>query len=467
MYDTAGGPDGFTRQARQHCFTAFLIRVRWENYMSTAKKIGRFISSMQFAIFLLLLLTAACAFGSFITQGQSYEWYAAQYSERTAGAILALQLDDVFHSWWFVAITMFLCLNLLACNLVRLPALLRRFGEVSDPARYVETEGGARLTASHTVAEDRIPEIMHRMGIRSTSEGVTRNGYSFRFGCRNSIGIWGAWVCHLGIMLTIAGFGFGQMAKQTWDVYGVPGQSRAIGETGYILTIDSFDIGLREDDSVEQYTAGITVRDAARGESQSATISVNHPADMFGMRFYQNATGWAANIRVEENGQPLQEEVVCAGDYLRVADKQDLVISLNAFYPDYVLDPANGPMTLSSQIRNPAYLYSVYYQGQMLGMNALLESEKLTIDEYTVTFGDPQNYTLIQIKKDPFTLLALIGGGIVMAGLILAFYLQQAAVWMVQKDDELWEVHGQSPKGGVLFAQQLETAIRESGKSQL
>ena len=414
---------------------------------------------MRFAIFLLLLLTAACAFGSFITQGKTYEWYAAQYSERTAGAILALQLDDVFHSWWFVTITVFLCVNLMACNLIRLPSLIRRYRQSSNPAVYVEA-GGNDGTAP-VVEESRIPEIMRRMGIRSVREGTTESGQAYRFGCKNSIGIWGAWVCHLGIMLTIAGFGFGQMAKQTWDLYGVPGQSRAIGDTGYILTIDSFDIGLREDDSVEQYTAGITVRDATRGESQSATISVNHPADLFGMRFYQNATGWAAKITVKENGEPLQEEVVCAGDYLRVADKQDLVISLNAFYPDYALDPVSGPVTLSSQIRNPAYLYSVYYQGQMLGMNALLETEELTIDEYTVTFGEPQSYTLIQVKKDPFTFLALIGGAIVMAGLILAFYMQQAAVWMIRRQDGQWEVYGRSLKGGILFAQQLERAVRQ------
>ena len=80
------------------------------------KKIGRFLSSMPFAIALLVLLAAACAFSSTVTQGQSYEYYNAQYGERTAGLILALRLDDAFHSWWFFLITGFLCLNLLFCN---------------------------------------------------------------------------------------------------------------------------------------------------------------------------------------------------------------------------------------------------------------------------------------------------------------------------------------------------------------
>jgi hypothetical protein len=102
--------------------------------------------------------------------------------------------------------------------------------------------------------------------------------------------------------------------------------------------------------------------------------------------------------------------VVCAGDFLPILDKPELVVYLNAFYPDYVLTPGVGPSTASANLNNPAWLYSVYYQGSLLGMNALMAGEELTIDEYTVTFTDPQNFTLIQIKRDRFTWLALLGG---------------------------------------------------------
>ena len=99
------------------------------------KKIWKFLGSMQFAIILLLVLILACAGGSFITQGLSYERYAELYSERTAGLILGLGLDDVFHAWWFLLITAFLCCNLLLCNLIRLPQLIRRTRLAADPAR--------------------------------------------------------------------------------------------------------------------------------------------------------------------------------------------------------------------------------------------------------------------------------------------------------------------------------------------
>ena len=54
--------------------------------MDKAKKIWKFFTSMQFAVILLGILAAACAASSFVTQGQTYAWYASRYSERKAAA---------------------------------------------------------------------------------------------------------------------------------------------------------------------------------------------------------------------------------------------------------------------------------------------------------------------------------------------------------------------------------------------
>ena len=59
---------------------------------------------MTFAVILLVLLVVACAVGSFVKQGQTFDWYAASYSETAAAWIMALRLNDTFHSWWFFCI---------------------------------------------------------------------------------------------------------------------------------------------------------------------------------------------------------------------------------------------------------------------------------------------------------------------------------------------------------------------------
>ena len=329
---------------------------------------------MQFAITLLGILAVYCMVASFVTQGKSLAWYAETYSERTAGLILALGLDDAFHSPFFVAVSAFLCLNLMLCNLVRVPSLVKRFRTAEDT--------------------------------------------------RMKFGMWGAWLCHLGVLLLILGFGLGQATKKQYTVYGVAGTTRDVGNTGCALTIDSFDVSLREDDTVEQYTAELTMRNLATGQSASGTASVNNPASLLGFKCYQNSTGWAADVHVQKDGEPLQDEVIYAGEAISVKDKPALEIWLSAFYPDYVLDPVKGPVSASSSLNKPAYLYMVYFEDQMIGMNALMADEKLTIDEYTVTFDNPRNYSLIQVKEDHFQMLALAGGLVLMLGLVLAFYVK-------------------------------------------
>ena len=422
--------------------------------MATSKKIWRALSSMRVAVLLLALLALACAGASLITQGQSYEWYAQRYSERTAALILALRLDDAFHSAWFILISAFLCLNLLLCNLLRLPALYKRFRAEGEAPAALRTQGAvcARGVAA--------PEaVFRRLRMPPPAQSRTQDGRRALFACKNRVGLWGAWVCHLGILLVILGFALGQMTQVQYVVYGVPGQTRPIGDTGYALTIDAFEVDLRDDDTVGQYRASITVA-GADAAPRSAAISVNHPASLFGMKFYQNSTGWAATVRVLKDGEPLQEAVLCAGEYLRVADLTDLVINFNAFYPDYVQVEGAMPQTASGRLNNPAYLYSVFYQEQLIGMNVLTGDDVLTIDDYTVLFSDPQSYTLIQIKEDRFTPLALLGGLITLIGLALAFYLQTSKVWAVQDDDGRWTVYGSSPRGGALFRERFDEAVR-------
>ena len=417
------------------------------------KKIGKFLSSMPFAITLLVLLAAACALCSTIPQGQTYDQYAAQYGERTAGFIIALRLDDAFHSWWFIGLSAVLCLNLLCCNLVRLPALLKRIKTFKDPNSTALS--GASAEAAGGGSPDRLFTILRMPKPKEGKDGRL-------FSARNLSGLWGAWICHLGILLLILGFVLGQATIKQYTVWALPGQTKEMGDSGLNVTVDDFQVVRTESGSVQQYTASLTVTNATDGTQEHGTASVNAPADLFGYKFFQNSIGWGADVRVLKDGKELQTVALCAGEFFPVKDKEDLVIYFQAFYPDYIQREGMMPQTESEEIRNPAYLYQVYYQGQLLGMNVLKQGEELTIDEYTVLFENPRNYTLLAVKRDSFTWLVLLGGLITLAGLVLAFWLQPRAVWAVREETG-WHVYGRCRKGGALFRDEFMKAAAESG----
>ena len=411
------------------------------------KKLWKFLGSMRFAIILLVILAAACAGGSFISQGLSLEEYTALYSERTAALIVGLGLDDVFHAWWFLALTAFLCGNLLLCNLLRLPQLVKRTKDAADPEKH-----GAPSVTLEGIEDPNA--LLAKLHMPRAAETTDAEGRPLRFPVRNRIGLWGAWVCHLGILLLILGFALGQMTKEEYTVYGVPGEVKQIGETDYYVMIRGFRVDRSSDGFAEQYTAGLTVIDNSNPEdplAEDTIASVNHPGSAFGFKFYQNSLGDAAKLTVRKDGETVQLSWVCVGEG-RVILETPLWIQLQAV----LWDEAEG------ERYNPSYAYLIYVGDELYTMNVQSEGETIPdFAPYEVGFSEAQSYTLLQIKRDRFTPLALVGGLITLLGLFLAFYLQMKKVWAVQNEDGTWTVHGSSPKGGALFAERFKEAAEQ------
>lgn len=412
------------------------------------KRIG-FLFSMKFALIILGLFVLACIAGSVIPQGEIQAVYDSAYPG-WSGLLLSTGLDDVFHSWWFIVLTLMLCVNLLGCNLLHFPAILKNMKKTACPPPK-ETDCGL-LTGD--------PDALARqMGFRAM-EPLPLDGTQCRYGLRNRLGCWGAWLTHLGILVIIAGFALGQIFTAKYTVYGVPGQTLPVGDTPYSLTIDDFQIDLREDDTVEQYTASLTLTDSKTGESWSGETCVNHPWDVQGLRLYQNSTGWAADVVVFKGEELLMTQTLCAGEAFGVKELPELQVLFRAFYPDYTQDETGMPASASGQIVNPGYLYMLYYQGELLGMNVLGASEKITVSDYSIIFTNPRSYTLIQIKRDPFTWLAGLGGGILLLALFIAFYLRPEELWLVP-EGEHFRVYGRSRKGSLLYREKLTEKIKQ------
>ncbi len=482
------------------CAAAFFHRENTlEENKNKVEKVINFLASMKFAIGVLVILAAACAAGSFITQGQTYEQYAAQYGESMAHLIALLGLQDVFHSFWFLILSAMLCLSLLMCNVLRMPKIMAANKSTFTPEAALKRNAAEGVKADVTFAgEDKANALFTKMRFGKGVEGIDEKGRKYRYADRNKMGSWGAWITHLGILVLIVGFGLGQMMTEKYVVYGVPGQEMQVEDTQLYVSIDDFAIDKNAEGTVTQYTSDLTVHNAADGTSQQIQAMVNHPGQAYGMKFYQNSTGWAGKIVVKkvvtatddankdtddggntddadkadstdktEDGtsEIIQEEVICVPGNTHITGYENLHFELVAMYPNY--NPhtdANMTMTTVDP-ENPAWLYRVSTSdGQVLGMNVLYNDYvSIDMDENTqlqITVEDPQIYTLIQVKREPFTLLALLGGLVIMLGLILSFYIQPQQMLAVENEEGQWEVYGWSRKGGVLFKGQLEEAAK-------
>ena len=430
--------------------------------MAIIKKIWKYISSMRFAILLLAVLALGCVVGSVIPQNQTVEWYSAHYSENVVALILLFFLDDAFHSWWFIAINAFLCLNLVLCNLIRLPGLIRRtkaFGSAEDILK-APSDCEARDV-------DDVQGVLKKLRMPPSREITCETGRML-LSVRNRAGLWGAWVCHLGILLLILGFALGQMLDVEYTVYGAAGQTVSVGDTGYTVDIDRFTC-----DEVEgmlgNYLAAITVHAPGDAQGKSAEISVNHPASLYGMKFYQNSVGrQAAVVTLYRDGEQIGRELAGAGDFIYIDELPNIALGFEGFERLGELPGDAGEGAPEDPV---LYAYSLYYYDPNAGgidrqesysrMNSytMLEGDVRELLGYGISFSQAQYYTLIVAKQSHFTWLALSGGLVVLLGLALAFYFQPARVWAVAQQDGRWTVYGASRKGGALFRERFEEAV--------
>ena len=415
------------------------------------KKIWKFLSSMGFAVALLILLAAACALSSLVEQGLTKEAYAARYGEGTASLIMSLQINDAYHSFWFVALSGFLCLNLILCNIIRFPSFLRRYRQEKDPGEAVHTSGNLGET------ETEHPEtVFSALGMAKQSRCTDPEGREVLFAHRGGAGVWGAWVCHLGVLLLIAGFALGQFTMEEKVIWGIPGDTGSLPETGLEIRIDDFRTEKRDDGSVVQYITDITVTDAA-GKTEKASVSVNHPGSFGGYTFYQNNTGWAAGATVIRNGREIQRKTL-----LPSGSMEESVLGLQA-QPEYAFYFAGvRTMREEGQEERELFFFDLY-------RNGLLKENYFFFGDGSVEVGDdrvdfrPARFTLLAVRRDRFAPLALAGGLLTLLGLVLAFYVQPKALWAVLEDSGKWLIRGRCRKGQVLIREQLAEAVRGTG----
>lgn len=88
------------------------------------------ISSLKFAISLIIFIAISSGVGTFIPQGSNSKFYIENFDEApifgflNGEKVLILQLDHIYTSLWFLFALILLCISLAACSFRRqIPSL--------------------------------------------------------------------------------------------------------------------------------------------------------------------------------------------------------------------------------------------------------------------------------------------------------------------------------------------------------
>jgi len=395
---------------------------------------------MTFGIILLALVLIFCIAGSLIPQGESVSFYAQKYSEYH-GWILRLGLDNIFRSWYFIAVTALLCLNLTLCSIVRIKKVIK--------ASKNAVENAFALNNTVFVSEDGLIKLDKYL-LETRCKKEERDGISVY--SKNSFGRFGTFIVHLAILLTII---FGSCAlylPQITDKTCYPGNSLVMDD-GTEIYVDSFSI--LDTDGTLNYSSNIRVTLPDGRDSGIQNISVNHPLSFSNYKVYQQTYGTAGSITATNLNTGGQDTVLLDDvSFLSLDGVNGLWFE--AVYPDYQRDEDGNFTLVTSTVgryENPVYQVLTASEGEYTPILAF-PGESIELFDVKYTINDPVEYPGLRIKYTPpvVNLLLCIAFALMIAGLYVTFFMPPV---LVKADREGYTVAGPKPEGTRLALREI------------
>ncbi|MDO5644456.1 MAG: cytochrome c biogenesis protein ResB [Dermabacter sp.] len=294
-----------------------------------ARFLWRQLTSMQTALFLLMLLAIAAVPGSLYPQRSVNPTLTAQYLDNNGrwGEILdALGFFDVFSSPWFSAIYLLLFISLIGCVVPRLGVYLRgvRARPPRTPKRLTRFTGYTTLhvPGSGADVQERAYETLRRSRYRV--DRIDESGGALSVSAeRGYLREAGNLLFHFALLGVLIGVAGGYLTSYRGQVTVVEGQGFANSLTSYDsfepgawfneselppfrFTLDEFRAEFSTDGSNPQnfglptlFEADVTVEDPTAG-TYSQTVRVNQPLDIDGTGVYLLGNGYAPVLTVRD-----------------------------------------------------------------------------------------------------------------------------------------------------------------------
>ena len=413
------------------------------------KKLIKFLTSLKFGILLFLIIAAYSIIGTVIPQGMEMEFYLQQY--KTFGSIMVfLQFDNVYSSVIYISIVFVFIINLVGCTLNILPVQLKKM-----KSSYVPKQGKNNENLyENWMNIDSVKEMFKKkkFNIIEAEDGS--------YAVKHRIGHIGSSITHLGIVVIILGAVIGNMFVKDGYVSLVPGETANFHDYGFSLKLNDFYMDISDDGYINQYYSELTVYEDGK-EQKDEKIWVNNPLNIDGMYFYQSNYGWSSNMRIKDNDGCVLFESTLKDNPHAFYEPENLTIYLYGFFPDFSMDRSGNPITLSQNVKNPAYAVVLYNEEGYVDSFITPPGEPIEYKDLIIEFVDSVLYTGLQYRQDFGYYPVLIGSIILTLGILLSFYFYPK--YILISSDSIIPVTRQNIWG---FTIKIKRILKEQSKGR-
>ena len=264
------------------------------------------ISSLKFAISLIILIAISSGIGTFIPQGNKNQFYIDAFNENPifgfidGEKFLKLQLDHIYTSFWFLLLLVFLCTSLAACSLKRQIPSLKGYLKWTD---YKNEKRFQKLQLSFTCQFKTDADYLSKANALLTKQGWNTTKFQNRISARKGlIGKLGPIIVHIGLIILLIGSAYGSFVGQSREQYLSAGESLDLIDEGTnsksSIKLENFIIERESDGIPKQFISRLDFSSKDLKTNEIKIAKVNHPIRFRGLTIYQ--ADWAiSNIVLE------------------------------------------------------------------------------------------------------------------------------------------------------------------------
>jgi len=406
----------------------------------------RFLSSLQLAIVLLILIILLSIVGTLIPQEQTPDFYR-QYLPGLAGLVSFLQFDHLFRSPLFLSLVFLFLLNLFFCSVKQLPARFKRLKARTDEslgygASQLDKKASLKLGEWLENNPLQLVSLFRQHGYRVRLEQpAEQKSFLARKGL---LGLFGPELVHLGLIIIIAGGLVSAIFSQRLTLALVEGQSEQVAGQGFSLRLDRFTTEYYPDGSVKDWKSLVAVIENGQVRRQQV-VEVNHPLKHDRWRIFQVSYGqdwdraWL-ELEVSQESSPARVVQVKTGEVTPL--QNGLQLRVVSFLPDFQLDASGQAYSRSPQPANPAALLEITEGGRAVfsgwvfyrypELKHYRRQSRNDLEVRLKNFEAPP-FSVLEVSSDPGAGLVWLGSALLVLGLLAAFYFPYREVRLVHR----------------------------------
>ena len=431
-------------------------KIRFQANQIWRHQVVALLANLKVAIALLLAIAVFSILGTVIEQGQTIDFYRENYPEHPAlfgflsyKVILAIGLEHVYGSWWFLSLLILFGTSLTACTFNRqLPILKasKRWFYYTKPQSFV------KLPLATEIIGGNLNDLAQSLQSKNYKVYQADDRLYARKGL---IGRIGPIVVHASMLLVLVGSIWGSLTgfiAQEMVPSGETFQVKNITEAGawsanqvpkdWSVRVNRFWIDYTPKGSIDQFYSDLSVLDKDGKEVDRETIHVNKPLKYKGVSFYQ--ANWDIHaIRFTFNNSPILQLPVSKLESQNggrqvwgtwIPTKPDLSAGITLITPD---------------LQGTFLIYDE--KGNLL--TTVRTNQSAEVNGVTFTLKEAIGSTGLQIKADPGIPIVYAGFGLLMLGVIMS-YVSHSQVWALQVGDRLY-IGGKTNRAQVSFESEL------------